>query len=499
MPSSLAAAIALEGLRLLAALGWSISLRALGWLAIITAAAIALLAFAAGLTVFRLLCSLEAEGVIPLNGTAGSLASFTAITVVIYLAGGVALREMLGPRRLAVQGNPNRGLFRALDVEMRHVFLATCGPRGLVVFLASASLATSAVATLAMSGLARPASVLLLTATPFAATAAVLGIGGWLAAHEARPFTLAHRSAVVMLGSAALGVPAYLGTRLLSGGLEPRGWRLPTMWEPVAAAGILAAGLGGAWLLTVSWARMSRDSFPLRSSRTIRRPRTSKAINPTAALWLNLVSSRHHHAIASTVSLVTLAASTAAAVRLGGFQAEKAGPSASIGTVVPCMALVVTLTVAELLSKDNGLVVLVPRLRVLWENGSSTRSLISGVLCTQLGFTLALLTPGFAVMGWAATGVPFWGAPSVIAAAASATVLGSSVSTAVVKQADGSADVSLAAALLTLLAAAPAGLLALIPGLFGLIASCLYTVILLGGVALCFRQRIIRLPSASRE
>ncbi|MCH6471021.1 hypothetical protein [Sinomonas terrae] len=342
-----------------------------------------------------------------------------------------------------------------------------------------------------------PAFVLLLATTPFAATAAVLGIGGWLAAHEARPLRVAHRVAAVMLGSIVLGVPAYVGTRLLSGGLEPLRWRLPTPWEPVAAAGVIATALGGACLLALSWTRMTRDSFPLHSSRNIhhRRP---QAGNVTTALWLNLLNSRHHYAIASTVSAVTIAASIAAAVRLGGFHAEKAGPLGSIGSVLPWMTFVVTLTVAELLSKDNGLVVLVPRLRVLWENGSSIQSLISGVLGTQLGFTLAVLTPGFALLGWAATGIPFWAAPSVIAAAASATLLGSSVSTAVVKQADGSADASLAAALLALLAAAPASLLALLPGVFGLAASSLYTVILLGVVALCLHQRIIRLPSPSR-
>ena len=499
MRSSLAAAFAFEGVRLLASLGWSISLRALTLLAIVTAAAASLLTFAAGLVVFRLLCVLEAEGAFPLNGAPGSAASLTAVILVIYLAGGVCLREIFGPRRLAVQGNPNRGLFRALDVEMRHVFLATCGPRGCVVFLASASLVASALTALAISGWARPTLVALLATTPIAATAAVLGVGGWLAAHELRPLALAFRGIVVMLGSAALGIPAYLLTSLLSGGLGPRNWSLPPLWEPVAAAAALASGLGGARVLVLSWRRMARDSFPLRSSARTRPPRRCTAGTVAGALWLNMLRSRHQHAIASTVSAVALVASVASAVRLGGFNAEKVGPLGSIGGILPCMALIVSLTVAELLSKENGTVVLVPRLRVLWENGSDARTLIAGVLGAQLGFTVVLLAPAFGIIGWAATGVPFWAAPSVIAATVSASLLGSSVSTAVVKQADGSADVSLAAALLTLLAASPAGLLSLLPGAVGVGGSFLYTVILLGVVALCLHRRIMRLPSASRE
>jgi uncharacterized membrane protein YccC len=65
------------------------------------------------------------------------------------------------------------------------------------------------------------------------------------------------------------------------------------------------------------------------------------------------------------------------------------------------------------------------------------------------------------------------------------------------KQADGSADVSLAAALLTLVAAAPAALISLAPGPLGVAGGTLYTLALLGVVALCLRRRILRLPSAS--
>lgn len=499
MPPTLTAAIAFEGVRFLAAVGWSISLRTLTWFAITAAAIMALLTFAGGLIVLRLLCVLEAEGVISLQGAPGSVVALAPVVTVIYLTGVVCLREIFGARRLAVQDNPNRGLFRALDVEMRHVFLAACGPRAAVVFLTSASLVASALAALAMSGWTRPSLVLLLTTTPLAAAAVILGLGGWLASHEARPFTMARRAIVVMLGSTALGIPAYAGTRLLSGGLEPWDWSMPPLWEPVAIAGTFASGLGGSRVLTLSWRRMARDSFPLRLSGRIRPPRTYRAGTVIGALWLNLVKSRHHHAIASTVSAVTFAASVASAVRLGGFQAEKMGPFGTVGGILPWMAFTVALTVAELLSKDNGPVVLVPRLRVLWENGSDARTLTAGVLGAQLGFTVVLLAPAFGIIGWAVTGVPFWAAPPVIAATVCASLLGSSVSTAVVKQADGSADVSLAAALLTLLAASPAALLALLPEAIGVAGSSLYTVILIGVAALCLHRRIVCLPSASRE
>ncbi|WP_171041331.1 hypothetical protein [Sinomonas susongensis] len=498
MPPSLTAAFAFERVRFLAAVGWNISLRMLAWLAITATVIVALLTFGAGLIALWLLCILEAEGVISVDGAPGSAAALATVITVFYITGGACLREIFGPRRLAVQCNPNRGLFRALDVEMRHVFIATCGPRCAVVLLTSASLAASAITALAMSGCARPILLVLLTATPLTATAAVLGIGGWLATHEARPLTSAFRAIVVMLGSAALGIPAFVLTRLLSGGLGPWNWSLPALWEPVAA-GTVASGLGAAHILSLSWRRMARDSFPLCSRGRIRLPPSYRAGTVTGALWLNLVRSPHQSAIASTVSAVTLVASVVSAVRLAGVNAETLGPLSTIGGFLPWMAFIAALTVAELLSKDNGPVVLVPRLRVLWENGIAARTLIAGVLGTQVGFTAVLLSPAFGIIGWAVTGAPFWAAPSVIAATVSASLLGSSVSTAVVKHADGSADVTLAAALLTLLAASPAGLLALLPGAIGVGGSSLYAIILLGVVALCLHRRIIYLPSVSRE
>jgi hypothetical protein len=152
------------------------------------------------------------------------------------------------------------------------------------------------------------------------------------------------------------------------------------------------------------------------------------------------------------------------------------------------------ITVADFMSRDNGAPTMSPRLRFLWESGTSAGELVAVVLTTQIAFALALVSPGAVVIGWALTGVPLWSALPIVTAAVVATLLGASVSRTTVGQADGSAEASLAAALLTFVAAAPAGLLALAPGVIALAGSSLYTLVLIGVAALCLRRRILRLP-----
>lgn len=498
MSPSLSAAMTFEAVRLLAITGWRLSVRALIWLAVGAAAFTSLMVFTLGFLAFRLLCVLEAEHVVSSTSAPGTITVLLATAAVVYVAGGVCLREALGPRRRALRANPNRGLFRALDVEMRHVFVASSGPRAAFVLLASAALTGSALAALAVQGWAPPLRVWVLTALPVSAVLAVLALGAWLATHGERPAGIAKRVATLGLCGVALATPAYLVTRALGDGRGFGEWTLPNFWEPLAAATTTAFGLAAAITALFSWNRMAGESFPLGHDSTgSSAPRRGETRSLTAALWRGIVRSRHRSAIMSTASTLTLAASVAMGVRLGGWHAEEWGPSKAVANLLPWLTFVVSLTVAELLAKENGPAVLAPRLRVLWENGLTLSSLVGGVLATHTAFTLVVLLPGLMVAGWAVTGGLLWTAPPMIVATVAASLLGGCVSRTAMKQADGSADVSLAAALLTLVAAAPAALISLAPGPLGVAGGTLYTLALLGVVALCLRRRILRLPSAS--
>jgi hypothetical protein len=154
----------------------------------------------------------------------------------------------------------------------------------------------------------------------------------------------------------------------------------------------------------------------------------------------------------------------------------------------------VGLTVADLISRDNGAQILAPRLRYLWEGGAEARALVAVVLATQIVFAVILASPGLLLIGWALTGGVPWGTVPVVGATVAATLLGGSVSRIAVRQADGSAESSLASALLTFVTAAPASLLVFLPGVLGLAGSSLYALVLIGVAALCLVRRILRLP-----
>ena len=498
MKASLSAALVFEAVRFLAVTGWSVSVRALTWLAVGAAAGTALAVFALAFLTFRLLCVLEDARIISHGSAPGAVTLLGATAAVVYVTGGVCLREALGPRRRAVRCSPNRGLFRALDVDMRHVFAALCGPRAAFVVLVCGALTSSVLAALAVQGWAAPAHIAVLVTLPVPAGLTVLALGAWLATHGERPAGVTRRVTTLGACGVAMATPAYFATRMLVDGAGFSEWAVPNFWEPFTVVITMAFGLAAGVVLSFSWNRMGGDSFTLgKDNGELSAPRAGEARGIIAALWQSIMGSRHRSTIMSTVTTLTLAASVTAGVRLGGLHAEDWGPLRAVANILPWLTLLVSLTVAELLAKENGPATLAPRLRVLWENGMPLTSIVGGVLATQAAFAVAVLLPGLALLAWAATGRPLWTAPSLIVAAVAASLLGGSVSRTAMKQADGSADVSLAAALLTLVAAAPAAVLALSPGPLGVAGGTLYTVALLGVAALCLRRRILRLPSAS--
>ncbi|WP_197061976.1 hypothetical protein [Sinomonas humi] len=215
------------------------------------------------------------------------------------------------------------------------------------------------------------------------------------------------------------------------------------------------------------------------------------------ALWIHLTHSRYLRMAANVSWLLITGSVVVAALRIGGLRVEEFPLGRNIDSLLTWLAFMAGLTVADFVSRDNGAVVLIPRLRFMWESGADVRTVVAAVLIGQTAFAVTLVSPGAILLGWAVDGVPFWMAAPIVASTAAATILGGSLSRTTFSQADGSAEPSLASALITFLSAVPAAGTALAPRNIGLIGSVLYTLVLIGIAALCLRRRILHLPSSS--
>lgn len=483
IPRSLSATLAFERVRFLATVGWSLSPRALIWSLAAVALFVGLAAFTAGFVVFSLLRALGAEQFI----------SPSAVIVGLYVLGSACLREIFGPRRLMVQANPNQALFRALDIEKCHYFLVQAAPRSCLIGLITAAFSASALGAIS-SNLSDPLIAFVLISTPLAFTLTFLAASARLAVSNPKPLVVSQMMGAGIVSAVALSVPAYWIARFLAGDSSlPALPPLPSWWSLGTGVAVVALASGSAFIIRRSWVTMSAHSFSLPAGEKL--PARGRAIRHGAgALWTSLLRSRYRRMIANVSCLLTTGAAVAVALRLGGFHAEDLPLGRSAEGFLPWLAVMVGITVADLISRDNGAAVLAPRLRYLWEGGAEAKALVAVLLGAQIAFAIILASPGVLLIGWALTGDPFWSSVPIIAAAVAATLLGGSVSRTTVGQADGTAETSLAAALLTFVAAAPAGVLALMPGLIGLAGSSLYTLALIGVAALCLRRRILRLP-----
>jgi hypothetical protein len=483
MPQSFSAAVAFERVRFLVTMGWSLSPSTLTWVLAAATLSIGLAAFTSGYLVLTLLSAVGAEQFI----------APVAVIAGFYVVGAASLREIFGPRRLAVQASPNQGFFRALDIEKRHHFLVQAGPRSVLIALLTAAFSAAALSTNS-SDSRNPLTVFVLVGAPVAFAVAFLALSARLAVSVPKRPVASRQIVPCAVSATAVSVPAYGMTRFLVertslSPLSPPPW----WWSVAAGLAITALASGSALILRRSWHAMSADSFVLVSdeigltaSRSIR--------HPFDALWTSVLRSRYRRMISNVSCLLVAAGTVAIAIRLGGFHAEGLPSGGSAAGFLPWLAFIVGLKVAHLISRDNGAQILAPRLRYLWEGGAETKGLVAVVLITQISFTAILTVPGVLLIGWAATGGVLWQTGPIIAAAVAATLLGGSVSRTTVGQADGSGEASMAAALLTFVSGSPVALLSLMPGVPGILGTSFYTFLLIGVAALCLRRRILRLP-----
>lgn len=499
---SLRAAYKFSGVRILAVTGWPISIRTLVVLGVATGVALVCAVLAGSLFVMRLLH--EALSSDPAGSAAGRSATtaiiLLALAVCLYISVGALAREALSSRRFEVRFSPNRELFRASDVSMHHVFLAEAVPRAAILLGLSGAVCTAAWVVVQEEG-GSGGLALILLAVPFAVTASWLAWSSKLAASDPRIPSLAV-GWIVFAGGCLLA--AFLGAVLARGLLALTS----------SAAGfdlqLTATGAEGGWIatavtvavvvfsfLTIRNVRAIRwQSFPV-TARVPRRVRESawKTTTPVAMLWrvltVNLVRDKSFALFRGIGIGLLLAAATAIGFRGGGIGPGLLREIPGIQNAAACIVFMVGVVGNELICKANNPIGLLPQLRYSWESGFGLISLVWGVTLTQSVLLALLAAPAMGVIVWAATGVLPAETLLIPWAIATSNIIGNAYSKVKVRQADGSMEMSLAAAFIGLLLAVPVLGLLLLGNVAATIAAVTYTALLTGGAKICLQRRIL--------
>ena len=501
---SLRAAYKFTGVRLLAVTGWPVSIRTLMVLGVSTGAALVYAVLGGSLLVMRLLrtaLSLAGAEGASTSGGARTTIVLLAFAACLYISVGALAREALSGRRFAVRFNPNGELYRATDVAMHHVFLAEAGPRAVLLFGLSGAVCTAAWIVVHEEGGGGGPLALALLVAPFALAAAWLALSSRLAATDPRTSSRAAGSAVFVgacLLAALLGVLLARGLLALKRAapgvdLRPNATGAEGYWI-ATAVGIAVVVFSFLTIRNVGSIR--RHSFPV-TARVPRRVKesSSKTATPVPMLWralmVNLVRDKSFALFRGVGICLLLSAATAIGVRLGGVGPDFLPEVPGIQNAGACIVFMVSVVGSELLSKANNPVGLLPQLRYGWESGFGVRSLVWAVIMTQSLLLVLLGAPPIAGIVWAATGVLPLAALLIPWAIATGNIIGNAYSKVKVRQADGSMEMSLAAAFISLMLAVPVLGLCLLAGVPAAIAAVVYTALLTGGAKICLQRRIL--------
>ncbi|MCI0143869.1 hypothetical protein KNN17_20090 [Arthrobacter bambusae] len=436
-----------------------------------------------------------------LGSTARMAIILLALAVCLYISVGALAREALSSRRFAVRFNPNRQLYRATDVSMHHVFLAEAGRRAAILFGLSGAVCTAAWVVVQEDGGSGGPLELTLLAAPFALTASWLALSSKLAASDPR------------LPSLAVGWTFFAGGCLLAallGAVLARGVLALTS----AAAGydlrLNATGAEGGWIATAvaiavvvfsfltirNVGAIKRQSFPITAS-VPRRVRESvwRATTPVAMLWrvliVNLVRDKSFALFRGIGICLLLAAATAIGFRWGGIGPEFLREIPGVRGAGACIVFMVGVAGNELMCKANNPIGLLSQLRYSWESGFGLTSLAWGVTLSQSVLLALLAAPAIGIVVWAATGVLPVETLLIPWSIASSNIIGNAYSKVKVRQADGSMEMSLAAAFIGLLLAVPVLGLILSGNVPATISAVIYTALLTGGAKICLQRRIL--------
>lgn len=498
------AAYKFTGVRMLSVLGWRMSIRSLNLLVAGSAAVLILTVMAGSLFVLRLIRDVLAVDPESGAGAAGAgPVAVIALTVAAsaYLAVGAAARETFSARRFAVRFSPNRDLYRATDIQMRHVFFAEAAPRAALLFGLSAALCAAALIVLHehSSGTLPGSGVLWIL--PFTVSGSWLALSSRLAATDP-PRTSPGRRLV--LGTLACAIAALPGIAL--------GRVLPDLASAPAAPALAHSTAQGAehWVIPVAAAitgvlaaatayslrTVGRHSFPT----TGQVPGTTQSAatgtsGPVSLLWrflaTNIAKDRSFALFRGIGLCLLLVASAVIGLRIGGLRPEILTSVPAIPGAAALVVFMVSTIGSELVSKANNPVGLLPRLRYAWESGFNAGTLAWAVVLTQALPLVLLTAPTMATIVWVLTGTVPLSLLLIPWAIATAGIIGNTASSVTARQADGSMEASIAAAFLSIVLAVPVLGLCLLGDTYSTIAAGVYAAILTGGAHRCLQHRIL--------
>lgn len=499
------AALKFSGVRMLSVLGWRISIKSLAGLGVTAWIILVLTVLACSLFALRLIRDgLAVEPAGSNDGTTDSLVVILALTTCLYFGLGAWTREAFSSRRFAVRFSPNRGLYRAVDVGMDHVFLAEALPRAALLFGPSAAICTAALLVTSENGNSTPSWYGILWVAPFLVTGSWLALSARLAAVDPQRATLRRKLVLTGFACLAAGIPGFALGRFLTDLLESETlpvWDMPAgfnikMWVVPAALTALALCIGGG---IKSLSTIKKNPFPVTAA--VPTIGTTVSTRRSSALWLygrflalNVVKDKSFTVFSGIAICLLLLSSLVLGLRLGGIGPSYVTGVPAIPAVAGLVVFMVSLIGSELISKANNPAGLLPRLRYAWESGVHAGSLAWAVIITQ-SLPLALLAaPTFGMIVWVLTGTVPIALLSIPWTIAVAGIIGNTLSRIRATQADGSMETSLAAAFIGVVLAVPAFALCLQGGLYPSLAAVIYAALLTGGAHQCMKRRILSRP-----
>jgi hypothetical protein len=485
------------GVRTLSVLGWRISLRSLTLLAVISWLVLVLTVLAGALFILRLI-----RDAFAVAGTGPVAVLIVSLGVCLYLAIGAWAREAFSSRRFAVRFSPNRDLYRAVDVNMHHVFMAEAVPKAALLFGLSGAVSAAALTAIHEGGREIPLVYAVLWFLPLLVTASWLALSSRLAAVDPIQRTPGRKVAIWVFAFVVTGLPGVAMGRVLTGliaGNAVPGFVFPAGWEGwvwvVPAAGIAFIAL--AVFASANLRSVKNGSFPV----TSRVPGASASLQKVPSgyphrlfgkfLVTNIIKEKSFSLFTGIGLCLLLVAALVLGLRIGGVGPAFFGTLQGIPAVAALVVFMVSLVGSELMSKANNPAGLLPQLRYAWEAGVPAASLVWAVVLTQALPLTVLAAPTLSTMVWAMTDSLPVSLVFIPWSIATASIIGNTFSRVLAKQADGSMETSLAAAFISVVLAVPTLGLCLLEGPYPSIAAGFYAALLTGGAHQCLQRRIL--------
>lgn len=437
------------------------------------------------------------------DGTA-VLPALVTVMILLYLGASQFIGEVLTRRRVCISGNPNVGLFRAVDLRMLDIFLVVAGIRIALFHALQYALALTFVVTFAD----------LLTQSPI--LLALVGLVPTVS--MVASFQVAARNALRPKSDAKIGRLSLAGLILVGAGL---GWTTSLVLRQtlktdamnfsyrsvetpagIALAVLVSLALVGVFDLIRSLRRIGVASFLLETStapnaKAQHRAARSVRISNVVLFWLLQREFRGATAYAlfdRSRALTFLVLAWAAAAHLHGDILPVSGIVASAGTSVLYLAFfLLALAHVDVILGTCGPTALRGQFRIAWENGVSAQRLVTQAQSSYHA-PLAVLALCGLLLNAILFGQLAIGYVVLASAAVSAALIAESLTASPKNLADGSVAPNLFVGLMTILLSAPA--LAVVSIGNGAFApyGLLYIFFLWGGAALCMTKRIKTSP-----